>query len=226
MKTTIYNQEGKGIGTTILPKEIFDVKLNPDLVHQVVVSQMAIQRKVIAHTKMRAEVRGGGKKPWRQKGTGRARAGSIRSPIWRGGGVTFGPTTEKVFKKRIPKKMRRKALFMVLSAKAKENLLLVLDNLKIEKPKTKLMAEILNKLFTRAAAKGGKEDLSSLTTKKGSGLVVLPRMDKNIIKAVNNIPRVSTVQAKDLNVLDLLCYKYIMIPKEAIKVIKETFLTS
>jgi len=226
MKTTIYNQEGKGIGTTILPKEIFDVKLNPDLVHQVVVSQMAIRRKVVAHTKTRAEVRGGGKKPWRQKGTGRARAGSIRSPIWRGGGVTFGPTTEKVFKKRIPKKMRRKALFMVLSAKAKENLLLVLDNLKIEKPKTKLMAEILNKLFTRAAAKGGKEDLSSLTTKKGSGLVVLPRMDKNIIKAVNNIPRVSTVQAKDLNVLDLLCYKYIMIPKEAIKVIKETFLTS
>ena len=210
MKTTIYNQEGKGIGTTILPKEIFDVKLNPDLVHQVVVSQMAIQRKVIAHTKMRAEVRGGGKKPWRQKGTGRARAGSIRSPIWRGGGVTFGPTTEKVFKKRIPKKMRRKALFMVLSAKAKENLLLVLDNLKIEKPKTKLMKEILDKLFL----------------KKGSGLVVLPRMDKNIIKAVNNIPRVSTVQAKDLNVLDLLCYKYIMIPKEAIKVIKETFLTS
>ncbi|MDP2864491.1 MAG: 50S ribosomal protein L4 [bacterium] len=210
MKITIYNQEGKGIGTTILPKEIFDVKLNPDLVHQVVVSQMAIRRKVIAHTKTRAEVRGGGKKPWRQKGTGRARAGSIRSPIWRGGGVTFGPTTEKVFKKRIPKKMRRKALFMVLSAKAKENLLLVLDNLKIEKPKTKSMEEILDKLFL----------------KKGSGLVVLPRMDKNIIKATKNIPRVSTVQAKDLNVLDLLCYKYIMIPKEAIKVIKETFLTS
>jgi len=208
MKTTIYNQEGKGIGTTILPKEIFDVKINSDLVHQVVVSQMAIRRKVVAHTKTRAEVRGGGKKPWRQKGTGRARAGSIRSPIWRGGGVTFGPTTEKVFKKRIPKKMRRKALFMVLSAKAKENLLLVLDNLKIEKPKTKLMKEILDKLFL----------------KKGSGLVVLPRMDKDIIKAVNNIPRVSTVQAKDLNVLDLLCYKYIMMPKEAIKVIKEAFL--
>ncbi|MCJ7787040.1 50S ribosomal protein L4 [Patescibacteria group bacterium] len=210
MKITIYNQEGKGIGTTILPKEIFDVKLNPDLVHQVVVSQMAIRRKVIAHTKTRAKVRGGGKKPWRQKGTGRARAGSIRSPIWRGGGVTFGPTTEKVFKKRIPKKMRRKALFMVLSAKAKENLLLVLDNLKIEKPKTKSMKEILDKLFL----------------KKGSGLVVLPRMDKNIIKAVNNIPRVITAQAKDLNVLDLLCYKYIIIPKEAIKVIKETFLIS
>lgn len=210
MKITVYNQEGKEIGQTIIPKEIFDIPINSDLVHQVVISQMAIRRKVIAHTKTRAEVRGGGRKPWRQKGTGRARAGSIRSPIWRGGGVTFGPTTEKVFKKRIPKKMRRKALFMVLSAKAKENLLLVLDNLKIEKPKTKSIAEILNKLFL----------------KKGSGLVVLPRMDKNIIKATKNIPRVSTVQAKDLNVLDLLCYKYIMIPKEAIKVIKETFLTS
>lgn len=210
MLVNTYDQNGKEVGQTRLPSEIFDVKLNPDLVHQVVVSQMAIRRKVIAHTKTRAEVRGGGKKPWRQKGTGRARAGSIRSPIWRGGGVTFGPTTERVFKKRIPKKMRRKALFMVLSAKAKENLLLVLDNLKIEKPKTKLMVEILNKLFL----------------KKGSGLVVLPRMDKNIIKAVNNIPRVSTVQAKDLNVLDLLCYKYIMMPKEAIKAIKETFLTS
>lgn len=210
MKITVYNQEGKEIGQTIIPKEIFDIPINSDLVHQVVVSQMAIRRKVIAHTKTRAEVRGGGRKPWRQKGTGRARAGSIRSPIWRGGGVTFGPTTEKVFKKRIPKKMRRKALFMVLSAKAKESLLLVLDNLKIEKPKTKSIAEILNKLFL----------------KKGSGLVVLPRMDKNIIKATKNIPRVSTVQAKDLNVLDLLCYKYIMIPKEAIKVIKETFLTS
>ncbi|MBL7150095.1 MAG: 50S ribosomal protein L4 [Candidatus Pacebacteria bacterium] len=210
MKITVYNQEGKEIGQTIIPKEIFDIPINSDLVHQVVISQMAIRRKVIAHTKTRAEVRGGGRKPWRQKGTGRARAGSIRSPIWRGGGVTFGPTTEKVFKKRIPKKMRRKALFMVLSAKAKESLLLVLDNLKIEKPKTKSIAEILNKLFL----------------KKGSGLVVLPRMDKNIIKATKNIPRVSTVQAKDLNVLDLLCYKYIMIPKEAIKVIKETFLTS
>lgn len=208
MKVSVYNQKGEKVSEALLPKEIFDVKMNSDLVHQVVLSQVANRRRVIAKTKGRAEVRGGGRKPWRQKGTGRARAGSIRSPIWRGGGVTFGPTTEKVFKKRIPKKMRRKALFMVLSAKAEENLLLVLDNLKIEKPKTKSMAEILNKLFL----------------KKGSGLVVLPQMNKNIIKATRNIPRVSTIQAKDLNVLDLLCYKYIMIPKEAIKIIKDIFL--
>ncbi len=208
MNVKVYNQKGEEVGEARLPKEIFDVKMNSDLVYQVVLSQTANRRQKTAKTKDRSEVRGGGKKPWRQKGTGRARVGSIRSPIWRGGGVTFGPTTEKVFKKRIPKKMRKKALFMVLSAKAKENLLLVLDNLKIEKPKTKLMTEILNKLFL----------------KKGSGLVVLPQMDKNIIKSTRNIPRVSAIQAKDLNVLDLLSYKYVMIPKEAIKTIKDTFL--
>ncbi len=210
MKTVVYNQEGKEISQALLPKEIFDVKINPDLVHQVAVSQMANRRQVSAHIKTRAEVRGGGRKPWRQKGTGRARAGSIRSPIWRGGGVTFGPTTEKVFKKRIPKKMRRKALFMVLSAKAKENLLLVLDNLKIEKPKTKLIREILDRLFL----------------KKGSGLIALAKIDENIIKAARNIPKTETMQAKDLNVLDLLSFKYLVMPKEVIKVIKETFLNN
>ena len=145
----VLNQKGKEVGETELPKEIFEVPMNPDLVHQVVLVQAANRRRKIAKTKDRSEVRGGGKKPWRQKGTGRARHGSIRSPIWRGGGVTFGPTGREVFKKRIPKKMRRKALFMVLSAKAKENLICVLDNLKIEKPKTKFMVEILEKLFLR-----------------------------------------------------------------------------
>jgi large subunit ribosomal protein L4 len=120
-----------------LPKEIFDVEINPDLIHQVVVAQTANRRRVIAHTKGRGEVRGGGKKPWRQKGTGRARHGSIRSPLWKGGGVTFGPTKERTFKKEINKKMKRKALFMVLTAKAKNNLLLVLDKIILEQPKTK-----------------------------------------------------------------------------------------
>ena len=129
MKVSVYNQEGKEVGKVLLPKEIFEVKVNPDLVHQVVVCQMANRRQPIAHTKDRGEVRGGGRKPWSQKGTGRARHGSIRSPLWIGGGVTFGPRKEKIFKKKIPKKMRRKALFMVLSGKAKENLLLVLDKL-------------------------------------------------------------------------------------------------
>ncbi len=208
MIVKVLNQKGQEVGEAKLPKEIFEVQMNSDLIHQVVLSQMANRRKVIAKTKDRSEVRGGGRKPWRQKGTGRARHGSIRSPIWRKGGVTFGPTGREVFKKRIPKKMRRKALFMVLSAKAKENLIFVLDSLKIEKPKTKFMVEILEKLFLR----------------KGSGLLVLPKIDENIIKSVRNIPKVDPIQAKDLNVLDLLNYKYIVMPKEAIKVIKETFM--
>src|SRR3989338_5905457 len=127
MKYPVYNQEGKEEGTTVLPKEIFDVKMNADLVHQVFISHTANQRQNSAHTKNRGEVRGGGRKPWRQKGTGRARHGSIRSPIWKGGGVSGGPRNEKNWEKEIPKKMRRSALFMVLSEKAKNNLVLVLD---------------------------------------------------------------------------------------------------
>ncbi len=208
MVVKCYDQNGKVISQERLPSEVFDVKVNPDLIHQVITCQMANRRRVIAHTKTRAEVRGGGRKPWRQKGTGRARVGSIRSPLWRGGGVTFGPTKERVFKKIIPKKMRRKALFMVLSAKVKNNLLILLDELKIEKPKTKLMLEILKKL----------------PCKEKSCLIALPQYDKNIILAARNLPKVETIYAGDLNALDLMTFKYLIIPKEAIKVIKETFL--
>lgn len=207
MKITVYNQEGKEVGQTLLPKEIFNLEVNHDLVHQVVVSQMANRRRVIAHVKDRSEVRGGGRKPWRQKGTGRARHGSRRSPLWKGGGVTFGPTKERVFKKKINKKMRTKALLMVLSAKAKNNLLLVLDKISLEQPKTKLIAKIIENF-----------------KKKGSSLIVLAKIEKNIIRAAKNLPEVGTIQAKDLNTLDLLNFKYLVMPKEAIKVIKETFL--
>ena len=208
MKAVVYDQQGKEIGTTLLPKEIFDVKINSDLVHQVVVSQMANRRRVIAHTKNRGEVRGGGKKPWRQKGTGRARHASIRSPIWKGGGVVFGPRKERVFKKEIPKKMRIKALFMVLSGKVKNNLLIVLEKLEIEKIKTKLMVETFKKI----------------PCKNESCLIALPKIDKNIILAARNLPGVKTSQARDLNALDLLYFKYLVMPKESIKIIKETFL--
>ena len=208
MNVKIYDKKGKEVGQAPLPKEIFDVKMNSDLVHQVVVSQMANRRQGTAQAKGRAEVRGGGRKPWRQKGTGRARHGSIRSPLWRGGGVTFGPTTEKVYKKQIPKKMRRKALFMVLSQKAKENLLVLVDDLTIEKPKTKAMAEIL----------------AALLSEKGSRLVVLPTKDDTIVRATRNIPKAGTMEARDLNTLDVLSYKYLVMPKEAIKVLEKTFL--
>ena len=209
MKVSVYDQQGKEVGQALLPKEIFDVKINLDLVHQVVVSQASNRRQASAHTKSRAEVRGGGRKPWRQKGTGRARHGSRRSPLWRGGGVTFGPTNKRVFKKKINKKMRKKALLMVLSAKAKNNLFILLDKLKIEKSKTKLMVDILKKL----------------PCKEESVLIALAVMDKNIILAARNLPRINTCQAKDLNALDLLNFKYLVMPREAIKIIKETFLS-
>jgi len=207
MLVNIYNQNGEKIGQTRLPSEIFNIPLNSDLVHQVVVSQMANRRKVIAHTKDRAEVRGGGRKPWRQKGTGRARAGSTRSPIWKGGGVTFGPRKERVFKKEIPRKIRRKALFMALSAKAKNNLLILLDELKIERAKTKTMSEILKKLPSK-----GKRTL-----------IILPEYDKNLIVASRNLAGTGILEARNLNALDLLSFKYLLMPKGAIKAIKETF---
>jgi large subunit ribosomal protein L4 len=219
MKAVVYNKEGKEVETIVLPEKIFGVEVNPDLVHQVVVSQMANRRIPIAHTKDRGEVSGGGKKPWRQKGTGRARHGSIRSPLWKGGGVTFGPRKEKVFEKRIPKKMARKALFMVLSAKAKNNLLVILDELKLDTYKTKQMVSLINKLPLSK-----KEDKKNKKKNKISALILLPTMDKKAILASRNIEGVSSMQAKDINALDLLSFKHIIMPKESIKVIEETFL--
>ena len=213
MKYKVYNQKGENAGTILLPKEVFEVEMNNDLVHQVVVSQTANRRKVIANTKDRKQVSGGGRKPWRQKGTGRARHGSIRSPIWRGGGITFGPTKERVFKKKIPQKMKRKSLFMVLSAKAKNKSLFVLDKLTIEKPKTKQAVGLIKDL--RANIKDFKT---------GTILITLPKNDKSIILSVRNMVRVEVKQAKDLNALDLLSFKYLIMPKESVKVIKETFI--
>jgi len=208
MKYPIYNQKGeKNTEEIVLPKEIFEVKANPDLVHQVFVSQMANKRQSTAHTKDRGEVRGGGRKPWQQKGTGRARAGSTRSPIWKGGGVTFGPRNERNFKKIIPKKMKRKAFLMILSSKAEEKSLIVLDNFKIEKPKTKEILSILNKLPCKAK----------------NCLIALSEPNENLFLASRNIPKVKVVEARNLNCIDLLSFKYLVIQKEAIKKIKETF---
>lgn len=208
MKVTIYNQNKEKTEEIELPKEIFDVQMNADLVHQVVVSQMANRRKVIAHTKDRGDVRGGGKKPWRQKGTGRARHGSRRSPIWKGGGVTFGPTNERVYKKEIPKKMQRKALMMVLSAKIKSNSFLILDKINLKESKTKLMAEVMK----------------NLSIVNETCLIALPKKEDKIIRVVNNISKVKTIEARNLNCLDLLSFKYLIILKESIEVIEETFI--
>lgn len=212
MKTSLYNKSGEETGQVILPKDIFEVPLNSDLVHQVAVSQASNRRRNIAHAKGRGEVSGGGKKPWRQKGTGRARHGSNRSPLWRHGGTTFGPNKETNFEKTINKKMQRKAMFMVLSQKALKNTLIVLDDLNFEKPKTKEIKDIFETLK------------SKIKTFTGKGTIVaLSEHDKNAVLSVRNIARTVPMQAKDLNCLDLLSYKYLILTKNSLKNIKETF---
>jgi large subunit ribosomal protein L4 len=207
MKVDIYNQKGEVAGSATLPKEIFGVDLNSDLVHQVAVSLMGNKRQVSAHTKFRGEVSGTGKKPWRQKGTGRARHGSMRSPIWRKGGISHGPRTERIFEREIPKKMRRKALFMVLSEKAKGKNLIILDKFELEKGKTKEMAQILVKL----------------PCKNESTLIATANHDKKVFLATRNIKKTNIYDARNLNVLDLLNSKYLLITKDSIKTIEETF---
>ena len=213
MKTPVYNQKGEEVSNIDLPSSIFNVKLNPDLVHQVVVAQMANSRKVIAHTKDRSEKSGGGRKPWRQKGTGRARHGSTRSPIWRGGGVTFGPIKDRNFSKDINKKMKRKALFMGLSSKVNDKELVLLDKLEIPENKTKLMVEIFNNLKNKL-----NKDLDKST------LIILPETNFNINRSINNIPKIKTIRADSLNILDILNHRYLIILEDAIKVIKETYI--
>lgn len=207
MKIDIYNQNGEVTGDVTLPEGIFEVELNSDLVHQVSVSLSANKRQVSAHAKMRGEVRGGGKKPWKQKGTGKARHGSIRSPLWKGGGVTHGPRSERIFAVEIPKKMRRKALLMVLSQKAKENLLIILDKIELEKGKTREMAM----------------SLSKLPCKGKTTYIALPEYDKKIFLASRNIKKTKIDDARNLNVLDLLNSKYLLLTKESIKTIESTF---
>jgi len=213
MKANLLNQNGEKIGEIDLEEKIFGQELNLDLVHQVAVSQMANKRKPIAHTKNRAEVSGGGKKPWRQKGLGRARHGSIRSPIFKGGGVVFGPRNEKIFSKKIPKRMKRKAILMVLSQKLKENLLIFLDELKLKEGKTKEMVKILENL---------KKAVPNLVKK--SILIVLPTKDEKILLASRNLPKVKVLPASSLNCLDLLSSAFVILTKDSMEKIKETFL--
>jgi large subunit ribosomal protein L4 len=213
MKYPVYNHQGEEVETITLPKGIFEVEANDDLIHQIAVSQSANRRVVIASTKDRAQVAGGGRKPWKQKGTGRARHSSIRSPLWRKGGVTFGPLKERNFSTIVPKKMRRKALFMVLSSKASEKSIVILDELKADKPKTKEM----NVLFTKLRSKIDN-------FKNGSTMMILPNNDKNVFLSTRNMDKVIVAEAKNINALDLLSVKYLIMPKQSIKTIEEIFL--
>jgi large subunit ribosomal protein L4 len=208
MEINLYNQKAESIGKVELPNNIFDAKDNADLVYQVVTSQIANKRQVVAHAKGRSEVRGGGKKPWKQKGTGRARHGSIRSPIWKGGGVAHGPNKEKNYKKKINKKMAKKALYITLASKVRGNELAVVDAINLENWKTKDMAKIIKNLT--GIFKGGKTML----------LVTGKNLNKEIMRVSGNLPGVDVLTASDLNALEVASRKNIVVLKEAIESIK------
>ncbi len=217
MKIDVYTQTGKK-GTQIEVSDIvFDTKWNADLVHQVVVGMQANARSAIAHTKMRGEVKGGGKKPWKQKGTGRARHGSSRSPIWRGGGVTFGPRNDRNFAKKINKKMRAKALYSVLSKKHKDGEILFLDSLEFKAPKTSEAKAVLAKLSSIK----GFETLSS--KKFNAAYIATPEKDVLAQKSFSNFANVKLGEVRNLNPVEALRYKTIVIvnPAEGVKELEE-----
>jgi len=208
MKVDLYTQEGKKNGTLDLPKEIFEVPFNMDLIHHALVRQTANERVNLAHTKLREDVSGGGRKPYKQKGTGNARQGSIRSAQWRGGAIIFGPRNNRNFSKMMPKRQRRLALFSALSEKARNNEIIGLEGYKTDKPKTKDFAAMIKKLPVERNV-----------------LIVLPEKDMLIQKSSRNLSTVKTITAGYLNIRDLQSYKNLLIFKDAVAKIKETFLT-
>lgn len=204
MKTDIYNAQGKKAGSVELPENIFGVAWNNALMHQVVTSMQDNARTNVAHTKGRGDVRGGGKKPWNQKGTGRARHGSIRSPIWRGGGVTHGPSNLKVFARTIPQKMRAKALFMALTRKLQDGEVLFVDTFGLDKPSTASAKKALV-----ALAKGGFEKLE--TKKQNTALVAFADAKDASTKSFRNIGNVRYAAVRDLNPVAVLRHTYLII---------------
>lgn len=211
MNIKVYNQAGKEVGEMELPK-IFALPWNADLVHQVATSQMANRRPTVAKVKDRSEVSGGGKKPWRQKGTGRARHGSIRSPIWKGGGVTHGPRTERDFSKKINKKMAAKALAVVLSAKTRDQQILVMDALEFTNPKTKEAAKVFAN-FSKI------KDFSDIAKSKNRALVLLPEKNDAARRALRNLPFIAIEEARNITALELLNHKYVVLPKPGLDVL-------
>ncbi len=200
-KVEVYNLTGDKVKDLQLPDSMFAVPVKAEVVHQVVVALQSNQRQPWAHTKDRSEVSGGGKKPWRQKGTGRARHGSIRSPIWVGGGVTFGPRKDVNYTKKVNKKVKRLALFMTLSDRVAENALKVVDKLELNEIKTKIFAQALDKL--------------SLADKKV--LVVLDKDDDSkVLKSARNLPKVQVIKLENLNILDILANEYLLVSEQAL----------
>lgn len=205
MKTEVYNQKGEKTTDINLPENVFDIPWNADLVHQVVVSMQSNKRTPVAHTKGRGEVSGGGRKPWRQKGLGRARHGSIRSPIWKGGGVAHGPVKEKNYFKKINAKMKKKAFYAVLSQKLRGGEILFLDKISLSQPKTKEAISVINSL---SKVKGFGKMVSK---KKNKVIMALDKKNPEIIRGFRNIPGTLISETRNLNILDILNYKYLVI---------------
>lgn len=225
MKTPIYNQSGEKIKEIELNSKVFGVEIKNSVVHQVAVAQMANSRVAIAHTKDRSEVRGGGVKPWKQKGTGRARHGSTRSPIWVGGGVTFGPTKDRNFSKKVNQKQKTKALFMCLSDKANNDLFILLDELNLENGKTQELIGVIKNLANVLKLKEIKKSKNfDIKKYKLSLLVILEKSNKNIFNAGRNLQGIKITTADSLNVLDLLKFEKVLIAEKSLKVIEKVYL--
>ena len=201
MQAPLMNMQGQEIGAVELPDDIFNIEVNEAVMHQALVRQLANKRLGAHKTKTRGEVRGGGRKPWRQKGTGRARQGSIRAPHWRGGGTVFGPRPRS-YAKRMPRKMRRLALRSALTVKAQAGEILVLDELSMDAPRTKAMDAMMDALGVERNA-----------------LLLLPEANDNVELSARNLPYVKILRANYLNVRDLLGYRVIIMPQQAIEVI-------
>ncbi|MDO8499950.1 MAG: 50S ribosomal protein L4 [bacterium] len=207
MKIKVYNLTGKETGEMELSEAVFGVKAKMALVHEVFVAQTNNQREPWADTKSRGEVSGGGKKPWPQKGTGRARHGSIRSPIWKGGGVAFGPKTERTYKTKINKKARQNAIRMCLSDKVSGGAFYVLQNFDFSEPKTKLFTELLK----------------ALPLKQKKFLVLTDGKDAKVMRMVGNIPSIAILRAEDANVMNLLNMQAVITTEAGVKKLEAVF---
>lgn len=212
MKLPVYSIEGKKVSDREVSDAIFGVAVKDALVHQVVVSEQANSRQVLAHTLTRSEVSGGGKKPWRQKGTGRARHGSIRSPLWRSGGITFGPRSDRNFSKVIPAKMKRKAIVMGIADKAQHDKLVVVDDLAVS-GKTKDYVTATNKLFEKVLK----------AEKEPSVLVLLPTLTDEIKRATKNLERVDAMRVDSLSLRPLLQYDVVLTTSAGVDALEERF---
>lgn len=217
METTIYSAKGTKKGTITLPEEVFGVAWNAALMHQVVTSMQANARTPVAHVKDRGDVSGGGQKPWKQKGTGRSRHGSSRSPIWKGGGVAHGPSNEKVYSRTIPKGMRAKALMMALSRKFRDNQIIFVDSFGIESPKTSAAKNILESLSQIS----GFEKLG--TKRKNAAIVALADGTDATRKSFRNMGNIACVAVRNLNPVTVLGSSYLIIenPEAAVSIVAD-----